>query len=70
MVITAVACFFEAVAGSDVFKPYISGTLGNDLLVVETRQLSALKAQLAWAGLSVKDQLILQPQAQRHRRFI
>ncbi len=55
MVITAVACFFEAVAGSDVFKPYISGTLGNDLLVVETRQLSALKAQLAWAGLSVKD---------------
>jgi hypothetical protein len=44
---------FAAIAGSALLKPYFRGQLAPDLLLVEPRQVPALRERLAWAGLDV-----------------
>jgi hypothetical protein len=48
-----------AIKKSQLLKPYILGELAPDTLLVDTRQLEALQAHLAWAGLTIEPQLNL-----------
>ncbi len=50
---------FEALATSEMFKPYWLGKLAPDLLLVDSGQVKAVKKQLAWVGLSVSDELVI-----------
>jgi hypothetical protein len=50
---------FKALATSEKFKPYWLGKLAPDLLLVDSGQVKAIKKQLAWAGLTVSDELII-----------
>ncbi|MEZ4734491.1 MAG: helicase-associated domain-containing protein [Caldilineaceae bacterium] len=48
-----------ALKNSKLLKPYWRGVLAPDLLVVETAKVAALQEDLSWAGLTVKDSLVL-----------
>ncbi len=48
---------FEVIARSEKFRPYIQGALAPDMLLVDTRNVKMLQAQLAWAGIAVADAL-------------
>jgi hypothetical protein len=50
---------FEALANSEKFKPYWLGKLAPDVLLVDSEQIKALKKQLAWVGLNISDDLIV-----------
>ncbi|MCZ6681468.1 MAG: helicase-associated domain-containing protein [Candidatus Poribacteria bacterium] len=49
---------FQAIARSRTLKPYLRGQLALHLLVVETRKIEDLRAQLQWMGLEISDELI------------
>lgn len=48
---------FRAISKSRKLKPYIKGTLGSNLLLVDPNQVDALRTQLKWAGIKVLDEL-------------
>ena len=50
---------YEAVKASAMLKPYLHGVLAPDLLLVDTDQIDAFRACIAWAGVEVVDRLPL-----------
>jgi hypothetical protein len=71
--ITVLRCrrgdIFQAILTSKKLKPYLLGTLAPDILVVDQEQVEAFKAQLAWAGLKISDQLVVEtPRYRKHGR--
>ncbi|MBI3978359.1 MAG: helicase-associated domain-containing protein [Chloroflexi bacterium] len=46
---------FQAIAASSRFRPYLRGTLAPDVLLVETKAVEAVRAELKWLGADVSE---------------
>jgi len=51
----ALPAIVRAIAGSDLFRPYIRAVLGPTALLVDDWQVTAFRDRLAWAGLDVAE---------------
>jgi len=61
--ITVIRCtdpdLYRAITYSRKLKPYIKGTLGTDLLLIDNDNLTEVTKVLAWAGLDITDMIVL-----------